>query len=84
MNRIGLVVVSTVASPALAADWGKAEDPKACAEASTPGQIHYHDKCQAAIDKLVEGCIVDPEFKDKLAAAAGFVNGENVSKFRRD
>ncbi len=84
MNRIGFVLVLTLATPALTTDWGKADDPKACAQATTQGQIHYYPKCQEAIDKLVDpGCISDPEMKDALAKG-GFVDGQNTSTFRRD
>jgi hypothetical protein len=84
-TSIGIVAALAVATSARADhDWGKADDPKACEHTVTQGQIHYSDKCQAQIDKLVDpGCITDPTMKDELAKR-DFVDGKNVSKLRRD
>jgi hypothetical protein len=84
MRSIGIITTLLFASPVLADDWGKADEPAVCDHAVTQNQIHYNAKCQAAIDKMVDpGCINDPAMKDALAKA-GYVDGQNTSKLRRD
>jgi hypothetical protein len=87
MDRLGTVTAVVLAlsgAPALAADWGKVDNPDVCTKTSgIQGQIHYYPECQAAVDKLLDGCMGDPAMKDKLAKG-GWVDGKNVSKVSVD